>query len=105
METAYTMTPLDTIIKSYNAAIAVEAYDWSDQVILNEQCYIELMQHCSAGGLLDRNKARWAALNIATLSADIYFIGDSGYGESRYCKQANEKFGTFGATSYGNLCT
>lgn len=87
----------DTIIKNHNSAIAVEAYDWGDQVIINDdlKLHIEPMQHWSARGLLDRNKALWAALNIETSSGNIYFIGDSGYGEGRYFKSAKEKFGTF----------
>lgn len=87
----------DSIIKSYDSKIEVEAYDWGDQVIIddNVKFQIEPMQHWSARGLLDRNKALWAALNIKTPSGNIYFIGDSGYGEGRYFKKAKEKFGTF----------
>lgn len=93
------ITPLgnDAIIKAYNSAIEVEAYDWGDQVIINDHVkfHIEPMQHWSARGLLDRNKALWAALNIETKSGNIYFVGDSGYGQGRYFKKAKEKFGKF----------
>ena len=93
------ITPLgnDYIIQSHNSEIAVEAYDWGDEVFINNDVkfQIEPMQHWSSRGLFDRNKALWAALNIKTPSGNIYFIGDSGYGNGRYFKKAKEKFGTF----------
>jgi L-ascorbate metabolism protein UlaG (beta-lactamase superfamily) len=93
------ITPLgnDTIIKDHNPNIKVEAYDWGDQVVISDNIkfHIEPMQHWSARGLFDRNKALWAALNIETKSGNIYFIGDSGYGNGRYFKKAKEKFGKF----------
>lgn len=87
----------DSIIKEYNSNIKVEAYDWGDQVVINDNIkfHIEPMQHWSARGVLDRNKALWAALNIETKSGNIYFIGDSGYGDGRYFKKAKDKFGKF----------
>ncbi len=87
----------DSIIKNHNYTIKIEAYDWGDQVIINDDIkfHIEPMQHWSARGLFDRNKALWAALNIETRFGNIYFIGDSGYGEGRYFKRAKEKFGQF----------
>jgi L-ascorbate metabolism protein UlaG (beta-lactamase superfamily) len=93
------ITPLgnDTIIKNHNPAIEVEAYDWGDQVIISKQVKFSLdpMQHWSARNLLDKNKALWAALTIETNNGNIYFIGDSGYGQGRYFQRAKEKFGKF----------
>lgn len=93
------MVPLgnETIIKKYNPKIAVEAFDWGEKVTVGDKLsfHFEPMQHWSARGLLDRNKALWAALNIKTPAGNIYFIGDSGYGEGRYFKKAKEKFGQF----------
>lgn len=93
------ITPLgnDTIITNYNPNIKVEAYDWGEQVIISNDVkfHIEPMQHWSARGMFDRNKALWAALNIETKSGNIYFVGDSGYGNGRYFKKAKEKFGNF----------
>lgn len=87
----------DAIIKKHNPQIEVEVYDWGDHAIINDDIkfHIEPMQHWSARSLFDKNKALWAALNIETTSGNIYFIGDSGYGEGRYFKRAKEKFGTF----------
>lgn len=93
------ITPLgnDAIIRSHNPEILAEAYDWGAEVLINEQVKFHLtpMQHWSARGLFDRNKALWAALTIETKSGNIYFIGDSGYGEGRYFKRDKEKFGKF----------
>lgn len=93
------ITPLgnDTIIHSYDDKIQVEAYDWGDSVLITEEVkfHIEPMQHWSARGLFDRNKALWAALVIETNGGNIYFVGDSGYGEGRYFKRAKEKYGNF----------
>ncbi len=93
------ITPLgnDTIIHSYDDEIKVEAYDWGDNVAITKDLkfYIEPMQHWSARGIFDRNKALWAALVIETNGGNIYFIGDSGYGEGRYFKRAKEKYGSF----------
>ena len=93
------ITPLgnDTIIKYKNPEIIVEAYDWEQSVLINDKVSVHLgpMQHWSARGLFDRNKALWAAFTIQTPAGNIYFIGDSGYGEGRYFKAAKERFGSF----------
>ncbi len=93
------ITPLgnDTIIHSYDKNIAVETYDWGDDVQVSDNVKFHLtpMQHWSARGLFDRNKALWAALTIEAPGGNIYFIGDSGYGDGRYFKRDKEKFGEF----------
>jgi L-ascorbate metabolism protein UlaG (beta-lactamase superfamily) len=93
------ITPLgnDAIIHSYNKEIIVEAFDWGDSVKINDDIQIHLspMQHWSRRGLFDRNKALWAALTIVTKGGNIYFIGDSGYGDGRYFKRDKTKFGKY----------
>lgn len=93
------ITPLgnDTIIKSINQEISVEAYDWEDSIVINENVKLHLspMQHWSSRKIFDRNKALWAALTIETKGGNIYFIGDSGYGNGRYFKRDKEKFGEY----------
>jgi L-ascorbate metabolism protein UlaG (beta-lactamase superfamily) len=87
----------DKIIQSCNKEIAVEAYDWGQSVSIKENVRVHLdpMQHWSARGIFDRNKALWAAFTIVTPGGNIYFIGDSGYGQGRYFKAAKEKYGSF----------
>lgn len=93
------ITPLgnDKIIKSINQEINVEAYDWHDSVVINDNMKLHLspMQHWSSRGIFDRNKALWAALTIETKGGNIYFVGDSGYGNGRYFKRDKEKFGKY----------
>lgn len=93
------ITPLgnDTVIHSYDKTIAVETYDWGDEVTITDTVKFHLspMQHWSARGVFDRNKALWAALTIETNGGNIYFIGDAGYGKGRYFKRDKAKFGTF----------
>lgn len=91
------ITPLgnDTIIKSASKDILSQAFDWGQTVKINNEVSITLepMQHWSARGIFDRNKALWAAFVIQTPSGNSYFIGDSGY--SRYFKAAKEKYNNF----------
>ncbi|MDG1437298.1 MAG: MBL fold metallo-hydrolase [Rickettsiaceae bacterium] len=93
------ITPLgnDKIIHSYNKEVKVEAYDWGDEIKITKQVKFHLgpMQHWSARGIFDHNKALWSALTIETDGGNIYFVGDSGYGEGRYFKRALNKFGQF----------
>lgn len=93
------ITPLgnDTIIKNYNPDIDVEAYDWGDSVEITKTIKMHLspMQHWSARGLFDHNRALWAAVTIETPAGNIYFVGDSGYGTGRYFKQDYKKFGSY----------
>lgn len=87
----------DTIIRGHDSAIAAEAYDWGEQVEVAEgvAIHIEPMHHWSARGMFDRNKALWAAYTITTPDGNIYFAGDSGYGEGHNFSKAREKFGSF----------
>lgn len=93
------ITPLgnDTIIKSIDPSIVAEAYDWGDEVKINDNIRINLdpMQHWSARGIFDRNKALWAAFTIQTPGGNIYFVGDSGYGNGSHFKAAKAKYGSF----------
>ncbi len=84
----------DTIIKSHNSAIDVEAYDWGDSVNITDAVKntLEPMHHWSARGLFDHNKALWAAFVIGTVSGNIYFVGDSGYGNGDYFMEARQKY-------------
>lgn len=92
------ITPLgnDAIINQ-KGNIQVEAYDWGEVVQVSEhvQIHVEPMQHWSARGVFDTNKALWAAFTITSPSGNIYFVGDSGYGAGRYFKRAKEKHKSF----------
>lgn len=93
------ITPLgnDTIMQK--AGISSEAYDLWQCVCLAETINLHLypMLHWSARGLFDKNKALWAAMVLETPAGNIYFVGDSGYGDGFYFRQAQEKFNSFKA--------
>ena len=93
------ITPLgnDTIIQSTNRHIHVKTLDWGQslEISKNIHFYLTPSQHWSARGIFDRNRALWGALTMTTPSGNLYFVGDSGYGDGRYFKKDKETFGSF----------
>ncbi len=93
------ITPLgnDTVMRAQDPAIAAEAYDWGDRVALATGVDVTLapMRHWSARGVLDRNKALWAAFVIATPAGRIYHVADSGYGDGFRFREASALYGPF----------
>lgn len=93
------ITPLgnDAIIKAYDSDIEVEAYDWDDHVMLSltVRLHLDMTHHWSARGIFDRQMALWASFVIETVDGNIYFVGDSGYGDGHHFHEAYEKFGPF----------
>jgi len=91
------VTPLgnDTIMRGHDTAIAAEARDWHERVEIGPGIAITPvpMRHWSARGLLDRNKALWAAFVIETPHGKIYFVADSGYGDGHHFRAAREHYG------------
>ncbi len=87
----------DRIINDHDSEIVAEAYDWGDTIRLNDEVavHLEPMHHWSARGLFDRNKALWAAFTLSAPGGNIYFVGDSGYGNGDYFRAAKEKFRDF----------
>jgi L-ascorbate metabolism protein UlaG (beta-lactamase superfamily) len=87
----------DTLMRENDGAIAVEAHDWHETVRLSPTAAVSLapMQHWSARGLTDRNKALWASFVLETPAGRILFVGDSGYGGGRHFRVAREKHGPF----------
>lgn len=87
----------DHIITEHNPTIVAEAYDWSETIPITAEVavHLEPMHHWSARGLFDRNKALWAAFIITTPGGNIYFVGDSGYGNGDYFRAVKDKFQSF----------
>ena len=88
----------DRILANYDERIKAIAMDWGDSQPIAAQMEIALepMFHWSTRwGAIDRNKALWGAFVIKTPSGAIYFVGDSGFGNGRYYKEAKQKYGAF----------
>ena len=87
----------DTIIRSYDKRLGVETHDWHTRVDLGDGLAVTLLpsRHWSARGLLDRNKALWAAFVIETPAGRIYHVADSGYGDGHYFRTARQRYGPF----------
>jgi L-ascorbate metabolism protein UlaG (beta-lactamase superfamily) len=85
----------DAVMRAHDPAIAAEAFDWGDRVALSSDVTVTLapMRHWSARGVLDRNKALWAAFVLATPAGRIYHVGDSGYGDGYRFREASALYG------------
>ena len=77
--------------------IPTETLDWGESRVLSDgvTAHLEPMRHWSARGLFDRNKALWGAFVIETPGGNIFFAGDTGYGEGTLFRRARERFGGF----------
>ncbi|MBS4169126.1 MBL fold metallo-hydrolase [Parachlamydia sp. AcF125] len=92
------LTPLgnESIIHQKDSNIEVKTLDWGQSISFNSilSLHLEPVQHWSARGIFDRDKALWGAFVICTPSGPLYFAGDSGYCKEIFCK-TKEKFGCF----------
>lgn len=93
------VTPLgnDAIMRAHDSSLPVEAHDWGVRVALSRGASVTLepAHHWSARGTLDRRMALWAAFVIETPAGKIYHVGDSGYHDGIFFRQAREKHGDF----------
>lgn len=94
------ITPLgnDVLLKKIAPNINVITLDWLQHIELpNTHIKIWCYQahHWSRRWLNDQNKALWGAFVIETPTGNIYFAGDTGYGNGEHFKTAQEKFKEF----------
>ena len=87
----------DNIIQSRYPSIPVVTLDWYDFFAWGPALtfHLEPAQHWSARGIRDKNKALWGAFVIKSKSGNIYFAGDTGYGDGSLFRQSKERFGSF----------
>lgn len=87
----------DLVIQAEASSIKVETLDWHESIAISNAINVHLTpsQHWSSRGFFDKNKALWGAFVISTPSGNIYFGGDSGYGNGDTFRQARERFGSF----------
>jgi L-ascorbate metabolism protein UlaG (beta-lactamase superfamily) len=91
------ITPLgnDITMRSADAAIKAEAFDWHDRVELGNEVAVTLVptRHWSARGLYDRNKALWASFVLQTPAGKFYIVCDSGYGDGKHFRRVADVHG------------
>jgi len=87
----------DSVIRNENPSIQVETLDWHQKIQFRENINLHLTpcQHWSGRHLSDKNKALWGAFVISTPGGNIFFCGDSGYGNGDIFRQIYEEFGSF----------
>jgi L-ascorbate metabolism protein UlaG (beta-lactamase superfamily) len=91
------ITPLgnDVTMRSADAAIRAEGFDWHDRVELGSGIAVTLVptRHWSARRLFDRNKALWASFVLETPAGKIYIVCDSGYGDGKHFRSVAQAHG------------
>lgn len=90
------VTPLgnDTILRSKIPSIAVTALDWNESVEMGAiKVHLQPAQHWSSRNLWDRNNALWGSFVFETAHGNVFFAGDTGYGEFFHSIKA--QFGSF----------
>jgi L-ascorbate metabolism protein UlaG (beta-lactamase superfamily) len=91
------ITPLgnDVTMRSADAAIKAEAFDWHHRIELGNGIAVTLVptRHWSARGLFDRNRTLWASFVLETAVGKIYIVCDSGYGEGKHFRAVAEAHG------------
>ena len=85
----------DTIMRNHDPAIAAEAYDWGNRVVVGSEVAVTLVptRHWSARNLSDRNMSLWASFVIETPGGRIYFVGDSAYGDGGHFRETRQRHG------------
>lgn len=86
----------DTIIRSADAGIAVQAHDWGDIVALSETVSVALCPayHWSARGTSDRRMALWCSYAVKTPAGYIHVMGDTAYADGGHFRAIRAAHGT-----------
>ncbi|MBX2883140.1 MAG: MBL fold metallo-hydrolase [Granulosicoccus sp.] len=84
------------IIEKATDQKAVELTWWSQHAV-NEQTQVHLVpaRHWTSRKPGDENQALWGGFVICFPSGNVFFAGDTGYGDGSHFTQASETFGTF----------
>lgn len=91
------ITPLgnDTIVQRAIPQARVVTGDWGSCIVLREgfEAHIVPAHHWSARGIGDRRMALWGGFMLRTPAGQIYFAGDTGYGDGEIFRSMRERYG------------
>ena len=78
----------DTILR--DEGVAARALDWEQAVSLANGATVEVARnhHWSSRWGADRNRALWSAFTISLPGGNIFFAGDTGYGDGGWVREA-----------------
>lgn len=81
-------------LKEWGVDCAIKEFDWWNSFTLDDiEITFTPTRHFAGRGLTDRNKSLWGGWVLKTSTENIYFSGDSGYGD--HFKMVGEKLGPF----------
>jgi len=85
----------DAIVRQSVPDMRIAAGDWGGRVTLGEGAYSDLVPaiHWSARGLGDRRMALWAGHMIRTTRGQVWFAGDTAYGDGATFTGIRRDFG------------
>ncbi len=93
------VTPLgnDAIIRAAIPDLRAQALDWGGSHAVSPEVRLHLVpvQHWSARGVFDTNRALWGGLVIEAPGGNVYAALDTGYGGGRPFMKARDAFGAF----------
>ena len=87
----------DHILRKMVPNINVKPLDWHENTVFADKVEISCypVQHWSSRNILDHNKALWGSFILKTPSDNIYFAGDTGYGDGSHFREAQKEFKNF----------
>jgi len=85
---------VDRQIKMFKDNLPTKALDWWQSVSINNKLTIEYVpvQHWSGRYVLDKNKTLWGGYLIKAPGGNIFFAGDTGYGQGYLFRELGQRF-------------
>ncbi|MDH7972714.1 MBL fold metallo-hydrolase [Sphingomonas sp. AR_OL41] len=91
------VTPLgnDAIVRRAVPAARITAGDWGERVELGGGAEVHIVpaQHWSARGIGDRRMALWGGFMLRSGGTQVYFAGDTGYGDGAIFRAMHRRYG------------
>lgn len=87
----------EVIIQGADPAARVQTLDWWQSTAVGEELRVSAVpvEHWSRRSLFDRNKALWAGFVIHAPAGNIYFAGDTGFGDGSLFRETRRRMGSF----------